>query len=313
MSSRAVPDLSATAPYRAGMRVLVSGANGLIGTALRHALEARGDEVVALTRGDGGIRWQPRDGRIEGAVDGFDAVVNLAGAGIGDHRWTASYKDEIRESRVAGTRALAEALAGSGTPPSVFVSGSAVGWYGNRGREELLDETSSPGDDFLAHVCRDWEAATAPAAESGIRTALIRTGVVLAPDGGVLKRLLVPFRLGLGGKISRGSQYMSWITLGDEVRAIVHIIDGELDGPVNLTAPHPCTNETFTRMLGEVLHRPTKLPTPVAALKLALGAELVESLMMHGQRVFPKALEADGFDFGATTVDTALRTVLGRS
>lgn len=305
--------LSAADPYREVMRVLISGANGLIGTALRRALEARGDEVVALTRGEGGVRWQPRAGRIDGPVDGYDAVVNLAGAGIGDHRWTSDYKDEIRDSRVVGTRALAEALAVSRKPPKVFVSGSAVGWYGNRGREELLDESSSPGDDFLAHVCRDWEAAATPAWDAGVRTALIRTGVVLSPDGGVLKRLLLPFRLGVGGKISRGNQYMSWITLGDEVRAILHILDGDLSGPVNLTAPHPCTNETFTRMLGEVLHRPTKLPTPVAALKLALGGELVESLMVHGQRVFPKALEADGFDFGAVTIDTALRIVLGRS
>jgi hypothetical protein len=295
------------------MRVLVSGATGLIGTALRRALEARGDTVVALTRGGGGIRWSPAEGVIDGSVDGYDAVVNLAGAGIGDRRWTDDYKLEIRNSRVNGTRALAAALAAAPNPPRVLVSGSAVGIYGNRGREELLDENSTLGDDFLAHVCRDWEAAAQPAVDAGIRTAYVRTGVVLAPRGGVLARLLTPFRLGLGGKIGRGNQYLSWITLADEVGAILHIVDGSLGGPVNLAGPHPVTNETFTRMLGEVLHRPTMLPTPVFALKARYGAELVEALLLHGQRVFPKALEADGFEFTSTTVEDALRTILGRT
>jgi uncharacterized protein (TIGR01777 family) len=284
----------------------------LVGSALCAALDARGDDVVALTRGAGGIQWEPAAGRIHGSVDAFDAVVHLAGAGIGDHRWTDEYKREIRESRVHGTTALAAALAQAEHPPSVFVSGSAVGYYGNRGREELLDEASTHGDDFLALLCRDWEAATQPAGDAGIRTAMIRTGVVLAPKGGALGRLLLPFKLGLGGKIAPGSQYMSWITLADEVRAILHIIDGDLRGPVNLTGPHPCTNETFTRMLGSALHRPTKLPTPVFALKAVMGAELVDSLLVHGQRVFPKVLEADGFEFTANTVDEALRSVLGR-
>ncbi len=293
------------------MRVLVSGATGLIGSALSRALAARGDEVVALTRGANGITWEPSAGRIDGSVDGFDAVVHLAGAGIGDHRWTESYKQEIRNSRVAGTRALAEALASAHDKPAVLVSGSAVGWYGNRGREELLDENSTPGDDFLAHVCRDWEASTQPAADAGIRTAIIRTGVVLSRDGGALSRLLLPFKLGLGGKIGRGSQYMSWITLADEVRAILHIIDGDLAGPINLTAPHPCTNETFTKMLGEILHRPTLLPTPTFALKAVMGAELVQALLLDGQRVFPKALEADGFEFTSTIVEDGLRAALG--
>jgi uncharacterized protein (TIGR01777 family) len=267
---------------------------------------------VALTRGEGGIRWEPGSRRIHGSVDGFGAVVHLAGAGIGDHRWTEEYKREIRESRVNGTEALARALAAAEAKPSVLVSGSAVGYYGNRGREELLDEGSTPGDDFLAHVCRDWEAAAEPAIDAGIRTAIIRTGVVLAPNGGALARLLLPFKLGLGGKLGRGNQYMSWITLTDEVRAILHIIDGDLDGPVNLTGPHPCSNETFTRMLGTTLHRPTKLPTPMFALRAAMGTELVETLLLHGQRVFPKALEADGFEFTSNTVEEALRSVLAR-
>jgi uncharacterized protein len=292
------------------MRVLVSGATGLIGSALSRALAARGDDVVALTRGANGIPWEPSAGRVLGSVDGFDAVVNLAGAGIGDHRWTDSYKQEIRSSRVEGTRALAEALANTPRKPSVFVSGSAVGWYGNRGREELLDEQSTPGDDFLAQVCRDWEASVQPAVGAGIRTATIRTGVVLSRDGGALARLLVPFKLGLGGRVGRGSQYMSWITLADEVRAILHIVDGDLAGPINLTAPHPCTNETFTKMLGEILHRPTFLPTPTFALKALMGAELVQSLLLDGQRVLPKALEADGFEFTSTIVEDGLRAVL---
>lgn len=292
------------------MRVLVTGASGLIGTALRQALEARGDTVVALGRSGGDLSWDPTAGTVRGDLAGFDAVVNLAGAGIGDHRWTPAHKEAIRASRVDGTRALAEALAATASPPAVFVSGSAVGYYGNRGREELLDEQSDPGDDFLAHVCRDWEAAALPAVDAGIRTALIRTGVVLAPKGGVLARMIPPFKLGLGGKIGRGNQYMSWITLADEVRAILHIVDGSLAGPINLTGPHPATNETFTLELGHVLHRPTRLPTPVFAIKAALGAELVEALMLHGQRVFPKALEADGFEFTSITVAEALRSVL---
>lgn len=292
------------------MRVLITGASGLIGSALTRALTARGDEVVALGRSGGSLSWNPAAGTITGSVDGFDAVVNLAGAGIGDARWTEAYKAEIRDSRVNGTKALAEALAAAGEKPKVFVSGSAVGYYGDRGRADLLDEHSNPGDDFLARVCVDWEAAAQPAIDAGIRTALIRTGVVLSPRGGALRQLLLPFKLGLGGKVGRGNQYMSWITIDDEVRAILHIIDGDLSGPVNLTGPHPCTNETFTKMLGEVLHRPTLLPTPVFALKLVKGSELVEALLLQGQRVFPKALEADGFEFTATTVEDGLRAVL---
>lgn len=292
------------------MRVLITGASGLIGSALTRALTARGDEVVALGRSGGGLSWNPTAGTITGSVEGFDAVVNLAGAGIGDARWTEAYKAEIRDSRVNGTRALAEALAAATEKPKVFVSGSAVGYYGDRGRADLLDEQSNPGDDFLARVCVDWEAAAQPAIDAGIRTALIRTGVVLSPRGGALRQLLVPFKLGLGGKVGRGNQYMSWITIDDEVRAILHIIDGDLSGPVNLTGPHPCTNETFTKMLGEILHRPTLLPTPVFALKLVKGAELVDALLLQGQRVFPKALEADGFEFDATTVEDGLRAVL---
>jgi uncharacterized protein (TIGR01777 family) len=294
------------------MRVLVSGATGLIGTALCRALEARGDAVVALTRREGGIRWAPSDGRIDGSVDGFDAVVHLAGAGIGDHRWSEGYKAEIRDSRVNGTRALAEALAACTNKPSVFVSGSAVGYYGNRGREELIDEQSAPGGDFLAQVCIDWEAAAQPAIDAGIRTAFARTGVVLSPTGGVLSRMVIPFKLGVGGKISRGNQYMSWVTLADEVRALLHIIDGTLAGPVNLTGPHPCTNETFTRMLGEVLHRPTFVPIPLFAMRALMGSEMVDALLVHGQRVFPKALEADGFEFTSQTVEEALRSVLAK-
>ena len=292
------------------MRVLITGASGLVGSALRRALIARGDEVVALGRGGGPMSWNPAAGQISADLAGIDAVVNLAGAGIGDARWTDEYKAEIRDSRVNGTAALAKAIATTTDRPSVFVSGSAIGWYGNRGREELLDERSTPGDDFLAQVCRDWEAASQPAADAGVRTACIRTGIVLSRDGGALRQMLLPFKLGVGGKIGRGSQYMSWITLDDEVRAILHIIDGELAGPINLTAPHPCTNETFTKMLGELLHRPTFLPTPLVALRALKGAELVETLLLNGQRVFPKALEADGFEFSATIVEDGLRVAL---
>jgi uncharacterized protein (TIGR01777 family) len=298
------------------VRVLVTGASGLIGSALVDALGARGDEAVGLGRDRTRTPWWDVDGdHIEGSLDGFDAVVHLAGESIGARRWTDEQKARIHDSRTKSTDLLARTLAASDRKPRVLVSGSAVGYYGSdKGREHLLDESSEPGDDFLAHVCRDWEAATQPADDAGIRVAHARTGIVLSPRGGVLQRLLVPYRLGAGGKTGSGRQYMSWITLADEVRAILHVIDhDELAGSVNLTAPHPVTNEVFAKLLGEALHRPAIIPTPTLALRAVYGRELVDTLLVGGQRVFPKRLEASGFEFDHPTLEAALRALLARS
>ena len=295
--------------------VLVTGSSGLIGRVVTHALEARGDRVVPLTRQPGGSpSWQPELGTINGSLDGFDAVVHLAGEPLAAIRWTAAKKKRLRDSRVGATELLAGALARVDAKPAVLVSGSAVGYYGNRGREELLDEQSTPGDDFLATLCRDWEAATAAASEAGIRVANIRTGLVLSRDGGVLAKLLLPFKLGLGGKLGPGRQYMSWISIVDEVRAILHAIDhADISGPVNLTAPHPVTNEVFTKLLAEALHRPAFMPLPSALLRGGLGHELADELFLSGQRVFPKKLEASGFAFEYVTLESALRAALSGS
>jgi uncharacterized protein (TIGR01777 family) len=296
------------------MRVLVTGSTGFIGSALVRALEQRGDHVVRLNRAGSGSEptWDPDAGTISGrALDGIDGVVHLAGEGIAEKKWTAEQKRRIVDSRVKGTSLLARALAERETRPAVLVSGSAIGRYGNRGDEEL-DETSSSGDDFLADVCRQWEAAAEPAAEAGIRLVTIRSGIVLHPSGGVLKKLLLPFRLGLGGRVASGRQWMSWIALVDEVGAIVHALDHDsLRGPVNLTAPHPVTNAELTKTLGAVLHRPTMLPTPLLPLKLRYGRELVEALLVGGQRVLPRKLEHGGYVFAHPDLEPALRAMLG--
>lgn len=296
------------------MRVLVTGSTGFIGIALVSALEQRGDRVVRLGRGeatDARATWDPEAGTISTvALDGIDGVVHLAGEGIGEKKWTPEQKRRILESRVKGTSLLARTLAERQTKPSVLVSGSAIGYYGNRG-DEMLDETSSSGDDFLAGVCTRWEAAAEPAAAAGIRLVTIRTGIVLHPSGGVLKRLLLPFRLGLGGRVASGRQWMSWIARADLVGAILHALDREsMRGPVNMTAPNPATNAVFTKTLGSVLHRPTVLPTPLLPLKLRYGSELVEALLVGGQRVRPRRLQEDGYEFAYPDLEPALRAML---
>ena len=299
------------------MDVLVTGSHGLIASALIPRLRADGHGVARLVRGtpEGGddLRWDPRKGTIDAAgLEGIDAVVHLAGAGIGDKKWTDARKALILDSRTEGTGLLVRTLASLDRTPKVLLSGSAVGIYGDRGDEELT-EASAPGTGFTAEVCTAWEAATTPAAEAGIRVAHLRTGIVLAAHGGVLGRMLTPFRLGLGGRTGSGRQYMSWIAIDDEVGAIVHLLTTDVRGPVNLTAPKPVTNAEFTDALGKALHRPTKLPTPMLPLKVLYGGELVESLLLEGQRVLPAALERSGYSFAHTQLDDALRAVLDGS
>jgi uncharacterized protein len=296
------------------VRVVVTGSTGFIGSALVTALGRRGDEVVRLARGapaGASPTWDPDAGTISSATfDGADAVVHLAGEGIGEKKWTPEQKLRIVESRVKGTTLLARTIAERAMKPAVLVSGSAIGYYGDRGDEEL-DETSASGGDFLADVCRQWESAAQPAAAAGIRLVTIRTGIVLDPRGGVLKRLLPPFRFGLGGRVASGRQWMSWIALVDTVGAILHALDHEsLRGPVNLTAPNPVTNAELTKTLGSVLHRPTVLPTPLLPLKLLYGSELVAALLVGGQRVRPRCLLDDGYVFAHTDLASALRAML---
>jgi uncharacterized protein (TIGR01777 family) len=294
--------------------VLVTGSHGLIASALIPRLRADGHRVARLVRGapEGGddLRWDPDAGTIDvRGLEGIDAVVHLAGAGIGDKKWTPARKQSILESRTRGTALVASALAGLDRRPGVLLSGSAVGIYGNRG-DEVLTEASAPGEGFTSEVCTAWEAATAPAEAAGIRVAHLRTGIVLAAHGGALGRMLTPFRLGLGGRMGNGHQYMSWIAIEDHVGATVHLLGADVAGPVNLTAPNPATNAEFTEALGSALHRPTKLPTPMLPLRALYGGELVQSLLLDGQRALPRALEASGYEFAHPELSDALRAVL---
>jgi uncharacterized protein (TIGR01777 family) len=298
------------------MQVGITGSSGLIGTALTEHLTATGHRAVPIVRREaapGEISWDPATGRLdEAALAPLDAVVHLAGAGIGDHRWTDDYRRTLMDSRVQGTTLVAERLAALGDDgPKVLVSASAIGFYGDRGDEEL-DESSSSGDGFLAEICRAWEAATAPAEAAGLRVAHIRTGIVLSADGGALKKMLPLFKLGLGGRFGSGRQWMSWISIVDEVRAITHLLTADLAGPVNLTAPSPRHNREFASTLGDVLGRPSFLPVPEFGPKLLLGSDLADALLFEGQRVLPRVLLDDGFEFEHPELDVALRAVLDR-
>jgi uncharacterized protein len=300
------------------MDVVISGASGMIGRAVAAALTARGDTAVPLVRrpvepGERAISWDPEHGMIDhGALDGVDAVVHLAGEGIADRRWTEEQKRRILTSRTRGTTLLAEALVGLDAPPSVLVSASGVNYYGDRG-DEVLTEDSGPGDDFLADVCVRWEASSQLAAAGGIRTVNIRTGIVLDARQGALARQLLPFKLGVGGRLGSGRQWQSWITLADVVGAILHLIDREdVSGPVNLTAPEPVTNAEFTKTLGGVLGRPTLIPIPTFAPALLYGRELVEALLLVSLRVHPAALLTSDYQFRHTTLEAALRDVLDK-
>ncbi|HKA92610.1 MAG TPA: TIGR01777 family oxidoreductase [Acidimicrobiia bacterium] len=299
------------------MEVAVTGSHGLVGSALVRALVREGHRARRIVRGTPAgrdeIGWDPETGSVDAAgLDGVDAVVHLAGAGIGDKRWTPERKRLILESRTRGTDVLARTLAGMARKPAVLLSASGIDYYGPHGDEELTEE-SPPGTGFLAGVCERWEDATDPAADAGIRIAHIRTGPVLSADGGLLARLLLPFRMGLGGRVGSGSQYMSWIALDDHISAILHLLArDDTSGAYNLTAPIPVTNREFTETLGRVVHRPTRIPTPLLPLKLRYGSELVDELLLTGQRVFPRRLEEAGYRFARPTLEEALRAAVDR-
>ncbi len=305
------------------MRVAVTGSTGLIGCALMQRLKSAGHQTVPVLRSASAsssqessqqaVMWNPASGDIDAAgLEGCDAVVHLAGEPIASQRWTQAQKQRIADSRTQSTALLAATLTKLDAPPKVLVSGSAIGFYGNRG-DEVLDESSSRGDDFLATVCRDWEAAADPARAAGIRVVHPRTGVVLSKLGGALAEMLPFFKLGIGGRIGNGQQWMSWITLHDEVEALLWLLQADqadLEGPVNLTAPQPVTNSELTRALGQALRRPTLLPVPKPALRARLGSELADALLYSSARVQPSRLIASGFTFSHSDIATALKTVL---
>ncbi len=297
------------------MRILMSGASGLIGSALSSHLSADGHTVTRLVRRDareGELTWDPAAGILDpAAFDGCDAVINLSGANIGDKRWTDQYKSELLSSRLQTTTLLATTMAGLDKKPSVFISGSAIGWYGDRG-DERLDELSPAGTDFLSNLCQQWEAATLPAEDAGIRTVHVRTGIVLSAQGGALKKQLPLFKLGLGGRFGNGHQWQSWISINDEVGAITHLLTTDICGAVNITAPNPVTNSEFTTTLAKVLHRPAVLPIPSFGPKMLFGGEMVDALLLSGQRVSPTALQRSGYEFLHETLDVALRDLLHR-
>src|SRR5882672_5343084 len=296
------------------MKIVVSGSTGLIGSALTKALTRRRDEVMPLVRrraspGEHALAWDPERGTIDRAgLEGADAVVHLAGENVFG-RWSPAKKQRIHDSRVKGTRLLSDALAGLQRRPATLLAASAIGYYGDRG-DEAVTEASAPGEDFLAHVSRDWEAATAPATRAGIRVVNMRIGVVLTTSGGALAKMLPAFRLGLGGPVGSGKQYLSWIVLDDALAAIAHALTTEsLTGPVNITAPEPVTSLAFARTLGRVLRRPALLRVPALALRIVFGADGA-AMLQSGQRVLPERLIASGYRFRFAEVEPALRQLL---
>ncbi len=300
------------------MDVAITGSSGLVGTALRRSLEADGHRAIRVVRPGSAatgptIDWDPQAGTIDRAgLEGVDAVVNLAGEGIASGRWTDEHRRRVKESRTRATAVLSEALAGLDAKPRVLLSGSAIGYYGDRGDEELT-ERSQAGTDFLSEVAIAWEAATGMAEQAGIRVTHLRTGIVLSTEGGALAKQLLPFRLGLGGPAGRGDQWLSWISVDDEVSAIRFLLDHDVAGPVNLTAPAPVTNAEFAKTLGRVLHRPAVVPIPRVLAKLPAGVgDLIGSLLFTGARVRPAVLQDAGYRFAHPTLEGALRALLRR-
>ena len=297
------------------MKVAITGSSGLIGSALVGALRGAGHEPLRLVRhdhpGDGEIAWDPAAGTIDtAALEGVDAVVNLAGAGIGDARWTDERKRVILDSRVQGTTLIAETIAGLDRKPRVLLSASGIDYYGDTG-DAVVTEESPPGSGFLTDVCLQWEGATAAAQSAGIRTVLLRTGIVQSPDGGALVKTLTPFKLGIGGRFGSGRQWWSWISIDDHVRAMLHLVEGDVAGPVNLTAPELAAERLGVLAVGDRLGRPTLVPIPMAGPRLLLGRELADTLLLASHRVVPAALEASGFEFRHPTIEQCLAAVLG--
>jgi uncharacterized protein (TIGR01777 family) len=296
------------------MKVLIAGASGLVGSALIPALEAEGSEVTRLVRtsaGAGEIEWHPNNDQIDAAtLEGFDAIINLTGENIAGGRWTDEQKRKIRDSRVNGTHLLSEAMTKLKHRPKVFLCASATGIYGDRG-DETLDEQSDSGGGFLAGVCREWEKATEPAVQAGVRTAQLRFGPILAREGGMLAKLLTPFKMGMGGKVGSGKQYISWVAIDDAVAAIkLALTDESIRGPLNVVSPNPVTNEVFTKTLGHVLNRPTALAMPAFAVRLAFG-EMADEMLLTSQRVIPKKLNDAGYEFQQPELEGALKKHLG--
>jgi uncharacterized protein (TIGR01777 family) len=289
-------------------RIAITGASGLIGTALVGHLKAEGHTVQRLVRrapvGADEVQWDPQTGFVDiEALRGVDAIIHLAGVGVGDKRWSKKYKSEILNSRLLGTTAIANAVAE--LKPQVFISASAIGWYGESGNRAVV-ETDRAGDDFLAAVCREWEGAADLAGD--VRTVKLRTGLVLDPTGGALGRMLPLFRLGLGGKLGNGKQWWSWITLHDQIRAIVFVLENPISGPVNLTAPNPVTNQEFTAALARAMHRPALFPAPAIALKIALGG--FSSEILGSKKVIPQVLQEAGFTFDYPHISGALSALV---
>ena len=294
------------------MKILVSGMSGPIGGELLPALVVSGNKVTRLVRrppqSSDEIRWDPMRSIVPETVSGFDAVIHLAGESIVG-RWTSEKKARMVDSRVQGTRHLAEALARASRKPQVLITASAIGYYGDRG-EETLTEESGPGTNFLAGLCRQWEAATGAAAQAGIRTVQVRIGVMLSTKGGALPKMLTPFKLGLGGRIGSGRQYLSWISIDDVVGVILYALNaGQVRGPVNATAPNPATNSEFTRTLAEVLHRPAIFPMPTFAVR-ALFGQMGDELLLASARVLPSKLQVSGYQFRRPELKTALMSLL---
>lgn len=295
------------------LRIAVTGATGMLGSALTPVLSSAGHRVIPVSRHvlPGGIVWDPLDGKLNAAdLDGIDAVIHLAGESLAEGRWTADRKTVLRQSRTASTRLLASAMASRPKPPAVLICASAIGIYGNRG-DEVLDETSAPGSGFLAELVRDWEAAADPAREAGIRVVHARFGVILSREGGALAKMVTPFKLGLGGPFGDGQQWLSWVAMADVLDVIGAALTlTKLSGPINVTAPEPLRNREFVTALGHELGRPAVVPIPAFALRLALG-EMADEALLSSARVLPKRLQEAGFVFRFPELAAALHQVLG--
>ena len=296
------------------MKIAIAGASGLVGSALIPILQSDGNQITRLVRSSpkaGEIEWHPNQDEVSTqSLQGFDVIINLAGENIAGGRWTDEQKRKIRDSRVNGTHLLSEAIAKMNSKPKAFICASATGIYGDRD-DEVLDEQSESGGGFLAGVCREWEKATEPANKAGVRVVNLRFGPILARDGGMLSKLLTPFKMGMGGKVGSGKQHISWIALDDAVSAIKLAIDRQtIHGPLNVVSPNPVTNEEFTKTLGHVLNRPTALAIPAFAARLAFG-EMADEMLLASQKVMPKKLTSAGFQFQYPQLEAAMRKYVG--